>query len=684
MFHVSEDKGEELFCQHVVFFVMNTKKTQGIDRDSKISKFLLKKITGYYIRLEKNNGNLQVIITKMYVLLIFALVIGIMTVGFVTADIASGDNIGGGMGYYEISSNPEGGMLIFDGQNKGLTPQTVEVSTSGTPGHSISISKAGYNTWSSYKSGNPADGETVYVDANLVFIPVTEPTTLPPTTVQPTPVVGGGKGYYDISSNPEGGTVLFDGKNKGLTPLTVDVSTSGTPGHTISISKAGYNTWSTSEPGNPFEGETVYVSADLVYIPITMPTTPVGGDKGYYYVTSSPSGGSVTLDGASWGGAPVLIDVSATGTPGHTITVAMSGYQSWSQYYAGNPAAGTTVNVNAVLTPVSQNGDIQVMSSPSGAYAVLDNGQNSLVTPGTFYSVYPGWHNVRVTKSGYYAFSKDVQVNAGSTASVSASLSQISQRGSLSVSSTPSGAGIYVDTIYQGETNTNVGDLSTGTHTVTLKKAGYQTWSRQYTVYSSQTTYLTAQLTPVSNPTTGDLEVSSAPSGAAVYVDTDYQGTTTPGSPLDVVALSPGTHTVVLKKSGYSDYTTTVNIRAGQTAQVAATLAQSGQPSKTASVQITSDPSGADVSINNLYMGITPLTAQNVQPGPSTVKIALDGYTPYTSTVQISAGQSLQINAALSPIPTPTTTKSPASPLVAVLAVAIISLLVMVSFRRKN
>jgi hypothetical protein len=137
---------------------------------------------------------------------------------------------------------------------------------------------------------------------------------------------------------------------------------------------------------------------------------------------------------------------------------------------------------------------------------------------------------------------------------VSANLVQISQQGSISISSTPNGAGIYVDTIYQGETNQVVGNLATGPHTVTLKKAGYQTWSTLYTVYSGQTTYVTAQLIPVSNPTTGDLLVLSSPSGAAVYVDTDYQGSTSPGSPLDVVSLSQGTHTVVLKKSGYQDH----------------------------------------------------------------------------------------------------------------------------------
>ncbi|MCU0630256.1 MAG: PEGA domain-containing protein [Methanoregulaceae archaeon] len=598
-------------------------------------------------------------------------------IGFSSAEDMPVGNVGGGKGYYDISSTPEGGTVFFDGKHKGVTPVTVEVSSSGTPGHTISISKAGYQTWIGNYPGNPSDGETIPINADLLFIPVTEPTPLPPTTI-----IGGGKGYYDISSTPEGGTVIFDGIYKGVTPVTVEVSSSGTPGHTISISKEGYQTWIRNEQGNPFEGETVHVDAELVFIPITLPTTPIGGEKGYYYVTSSPGGAAVTLDGTNQGSTPVTLEVSSTGTPGHTIVVSMPGYQSWSHYYPGNPPAGSTVNVNAVLSPMYQNGNIQVMSSPSGAYAVLDNGQNSLITPGTFSSVTVGWHNVRVTKSGYYAYATDIQVNAGGTTSVSANLVPVSQQGSISVSSIPSGAGLYVDTIYQGETNKIVGNLATGTHTVMLRKAGYQTWSTQYTVYSGQTTYVNAQLTPVSNPTTGDLEVISSPSGAAVYVDTDYQGSTSPGSPLDVVGLSQGTHTVVLKKSGYQDFTTTTNIRPGQTSQVSVTLVPSGQPPSTASVQISSDPSGADVLINNGYVGITPLT-QNVQAGSSTIKITLTGYNPYESTMQISAGQALQINAALSPATTPTT-KAPTSPLGVMLALAIAGIIATLCLQRNR
>ena len=485
-----------------------------------------------------------------------------------------------------------------------------------------------------------------------------------PVTASDTPSIsnpiGGQEGYYAISSSPSGAMASVDGTNVGSTPTTATVYVTGTPGHTITVSKEGYQIWSKYYSGNPPAGGTVSVNAQLIPIPVTLPATPPpGGEKGYYSIQSSPAG-SVTFDGKYVGTTPVTVDVSTTGTPGHTIVVSATGYQTWTQSVAGNPAAGQTVNIYAQLTPVQQIGNIYVSSSPSGATAVIDNGQDSLVTSGTFYNVATGWHNVQVSMPGYQVYSNNnVQVVSGGTTNVYANLVPVTQTGSISVSSIPVGAGLYVDNIYKGETNQIVGGLVVGTHTVQLKMAGYQTFTNTYSVYAGQTTYASVTLVPLQNPSTGDLLVTSSPSGATVYLNGNYQGVTSTAGALDITDLTAATYTVLLKKSGYQDYTTTVKVVAGQTAQVAATLQASGtQPAGTASAEILSTPGGADVYINNLYKGVTPLNLQNFPIDSTqsyTVTIKMEGYTPYTTSGKISPGQSVQINAALSPVaPVPT------------------------------
>ena len=98
-----------------------------------------------------------------------------------------------------------------------------------------------------------------------------------------------------------------------------------------------------------------------------------------------------------------------------------------------------------------------------------------------------------------------------------------------------------------------------------------------------------------------------------------------------------------MKKSGYQDYATTVTILAGKGVQMNAALQPASQAAVTANAQISSSPGGADVYVNGVYVGITPLSFQKVQPGTYSVEIKMEGYTPYTTTGQVIAGQNLRL-----------------------------------------
>ena len=204
-------------------------------------------------------------------------------------------------------------------------------------------------------------------------------------------VVGGDQGYYDITSTPIGANAALDSTPVGITPTTASVYVTSPPGHTITITKAGYQTWSQYYQGNPSAGQHIPVVAVLNPIPVTLPvTTSIGGDMGYYYINTDQSGATVSFDNQNYGTAPVTVTVSSTGTPGHTISAAKPGYQTWTQFYPGNPQAGQTINVYATLTPVVQTGNIYVTSSPTGASAVLDNGYDQSLLRGHFIPYPPG------------------------------------------------------------------------------------------------------------------------------------------------------------------------------------------------------------------------------------------------------------------------------------------------------
>ena len=405
-------------------------------------------------------------------------------------------------------------------------------------------------------------------------------------------------------------------------------------------------------------------------VPVTLPAP--GSEQGYFSINSVPSGGDVYFDSAFWGETPLVVTVSTTGTPTHTIRITLPGYEEWTSTYNGNPMAGQTIPITAQLVPSAQTGNIQVVSTPSGAMVSLDRSQ-SANTPYVFYNIPVGSHEVSVFMSGYQTFYTSVNVNKGQTAYVNAILQPESTTGTLSVSSSPSGAAVYVDGIYHGVTSTTVGNLIPGSHSVRLSKAGYLDWTGSVSISAGSTTYLDPSLVKDQQPQYATVSITSNPAGASVYGDGVYVGQTRAGSPLVFTSVKPGTHTLLLTKSGYQDYSVTRTVSAGQNYDVDVTLNPVQNPT-TGGISIISAPSQAEVYLNNAYKGLTPVTLDSLAPGSYTLLLRLSGYQDWQATQQVTAGQTAQISATLTPSATPTPTQSGLLPLVVLAGIGIVFL----------
>ena len=411
-------------------------------------------------------------------------------------------------------------------------------------------------------------------------------------------------------------------------------------------------------------------------VPVTLPAP--GSEQGYFSINSVPSGGDVYFDSAFWGETPVVVTVSTTGNPNHNIRITLAGYEEWSSTYNGNPKAGETIPITAQLDPSAQTGNIQVVSTPTGAMVTLDRSR-SATTPYTFYNIPVGSHEVSVYMSGYQTFYTSVSVNEGQTAYTNAILQPIVTTGSLSVSSSPSGAAVYVDGIYQGVTSTLIGNLVPGSHSVRLTKAGYQDWTGTVSISAGATAYLNPTLVQNPQPQYATVSISSNPAGASVYGDGVYVGQTRAGSPLVFTSVKPGTHTLLLTKSGYQDYQTTQSVAAGQDYVVSVTLNPVQNPT-TGGISVISAPSQAEVYLNNAFKGLTPITLDSLTPGSYTVLIKLSGYQDWQATQQVTAGQTAQVSATLLPSATPTPTQTGLFPLVILSGIGI----VFFAFRKRS
>ena len=126
----------------------------------------------------------------------------------------------------------------------------------------------------------------------------------------------------------------------------------------------------------------------------------------------------------------------------------------------------------------------------------------------------------------------------------------------------------------------SAGPYSTSTyHTVVIKRDGYDTYSTSFLPQEKTTTTIYAVLTSAA-PATAGLHVTSVPSGASVYVDNVYYGTT----PATIPNLQAGSHTVKVSALGYNDAVNTITVTAGQSVELPVTLIPTSAPSTPAPV----------------------------------------------------------------------------------------------------
>jgi hypothetical protein len=365
----------------------------------------------------------------------------------------------------------------------------------------------------------------------------------------------------------------------------------------------------------------------------------VGSQTGSVNVTSAPSGAEISLDGTDTGNVtPTTLNNLGPGS--HIVNVSLSGYTPASQTVT--VTAGSTTNADFQLVAVPQTGSISVTSTPSGAEISLDGTDTGNVTPTTLNNLGPGSHIVNVSLSGYTPASQTVTVTAGSTVDASFTLVAVPQTGSISVTSTPSGAEISLDGTDTGNvTPTTLNNLALGSHIVNVSLSGYTPASQTVTVTAGST--VDASFTLVAVPQTGSISVTSTPSGAEISLDGTDTGNVTPTI---LNNLAPGSHIVNVTLSGYTPASQTVTVTAGSAVDASFTLVAVPQ---TGSISVTSTPSGAVISLDGTNTGdVTPTTLNNLAPGSHIVNVTLSGYTLASQTVTVTAGSTVDASFTLS------------------------------------
>ena len=130
----------------------------------------------------------------------------------------------------------------------------------------------------------------------------------------------------------------------------------------------------------------------------------------------------------------------------------------------------------------------------------------------------------------------------------------VEQTAELVIIGAPDGANVYVDGEYFDKTPLKGATISIGEHTIKVVKDGYETHELKET-FTTQTPPITVNL----KKSTALLSLSTNPTGASIYLDGNYIGT----SNLSGYEVEQGSHKIKITKQDYKDIVETHNFSSG-------------------------------------------------------------------------------------------------------------------------
>lgn len=332
-----------------------------------------------------------------------------------------------------IQTTPPGAQIYLNGSYVGVSPLQIEVQP-GT--HTILATRPGYEP--EQRSVTIALGETKTVSI-----------TLSPE-----------RATLIVFTNPIGASIYINTQYRGTT-TSAGLSLSLTPAtYNIVARMSGYQDASVTVTLSP--GETRSVTLNLA------PAVR----KGTLNIFTNPAGASIYVDGTYVGTARAT-GLSVQVDPGpHTIIATMDGYQDTTVTVSVAP--GETKRIDITLPPIVRTGFLLIYTTPPNASIYVNGRYVGVADPaGLRVEVDANIvHRVVASLPDYEDASTEVQVTPNETKTVRLTLEPVSRIGTVSISSSPSNALVYINGYLKGITPLRI-DLDYGTYQLVVIKGGY-------------------------------------------------------------------------------------------------------------------------------------------------------------------------------------------------------------------
>ncbi len=201
--------------------------------------------------------------------------------------------------------------------------------------------------------------------------------------------------------------------------------------------------------------------------------------------------------------------------------------------------------------------------------------------------------------------------------------------GVLPIQSDPEGAIVYVDGAVKGTTPLTLEALKAGKYEIKITKDGFGPWIEQITYAPDNGQKLTASLPSLQ----GELEITSTPEGALVFIDGKEVGQT----PLVVKELEIGKKRIAIEAEGYEKWVRQIKVARDEVTKIKAELMES-----MGDLRVVSDPAKAEVYLAGERKGLTPILLKKQKIGPVMLELRKDCFQTEIKEVVVEANRAVE------------------------------------------
>lgn len=412
----------------------------------------------------------------------------------------------------------------------------------------------------------------------------------------------------NISSTPPGATVYVD--STGATPLGV------TPMKKVRVPRGShkliFQLVGHEEAQLAVDIRKWGESFKATLTPLGVIVVNVGGD--------SAVGAVARIDGESVGKIPVRKTVR----PGrHLVQVGKRGFATLSQWV--DVLGGQVLTIPAVLESQQAGvGSLLVTADVTGVPVYIDGKQRG-GTPLVVEGLTAGEHlvEVRPKGQGYKPFSKVVTIVATKRATVEAKLQGAADTGSLRIIANVPSALITLDGADIGVAPAAKAGLKPGQHIVLARAEGYEPVQQTVEVVAGRERVVSLRLES-SAAENGKIVVHANLPEATVSIDGQDYGTV----PVVLEAVETGTHTIVVRASGYREVRRTCRVDLGRNCELNAELFAMGVP-----VRVEANVAG-ELFVDDDRVGPVPWEG-DLPAGSHEIEIRAEGFRSHLEQIRL-------------------------------------------------